>query len=348
MKNESSHAQPTGRAIGGLARAESLPAERRSEIAKRAADSRWKPAKVLRATHGSADHPLRIGDVEIPCFVLEDGTRVLSQGGFSGAVGMARGGSMIAGMNRLELFVSRKSVNPFIPSDLVERFANPIPFITPEGMRAHGFEATLLADLCEAVLKAREARVLQKQQLGIAAKCEVLVRGFARVGIVALVDEATGYQKDRARDALATILEAFVAKELQPWIKTFSTDYYEQIFRLRGLVFPKDSVKRPQYFGGITNNVVYRRLAPGVLEELKKVSTRDSQGRRRNKFHQWLTPEQGYPKLREHLGAVVAVMKLSNGWQDFMQKLDRLYPAYGDTLQLPFDYDAGKDDGQGL
>jgi len=129
----------------------------------------------------------------------------------------AKGGSMIAGMNRLELFVSRDRINPFIDNALAERFAAPISFITSDGSRANGFEAILLADLCEAVLKAREAGKLQKQQEGIAMRCELLVRGFARVGIIALVDEATGYQKDRARGALARILEAFIAKELQPF-----------------------------------------------------------------------------------------------------------------------------------
>jgi len=61
---------------------------------------------------------------------------------------------MIAGMNRLELFVSRDRINPFIDNALAERFAAPISFITSEGSRANGFEAILLADLCEAVLKA--------------------------------------------------------------------------------------------------------------------------------------------------------------------------------------------------
>ena len=107
-------------------------AERR-EIASKAAKARWDRKKMLKATHGSSNHPLKIGDAELPCFVLEDGTRVLSQGGFAGALGMARGGSMIAGMNRLELFVSRKSVNPFISNEIAERFANPIAFITSEG-----------------------------------------------------------------------------------------------------------------------------------------------------------------------------------------------------------------------
>jgi P63C domain len=333
--------------IGGARRAEILAPERRTEIAREAAQSRW-GSKPPRATHGSEDHPLIIGDVEIPCFVLENDVRVLTQGGFTGALGMARGGSMIAGMNRLQLFVSRKGINSFISSELVGRIANPIPFVSPTGARAHGFEATLLADVCEAVLKAREAGVLQAQQLGIAAKCEILVRGFARVGIIALVDEATGFQRDRARDALAKILEEFVAKELQPWVKTFPNEYYSQLFRLRGLDYPTDSVKRPKYFGTLTNDIVYKRLAPGVLDELKKVIPKTESGRRKGTLSQGLTRNIGYPKLREHLGATVAFMKLSRDYHDFIDKMDTHYPRYGDQYRFDFDYEREKDDGKGI
>jgi hypothetical protein len=155
----------------------------------------------------------------------------------------------------------------------------------------------------------------------------VLVRGFARVGIVALVDEATGYQRDRAKDALARILEAFIDKELQPWVKTFPSDYYAQMFRLRGLEFPRDSVLRPQYFGVLTNDIIYKRLAPGVLDELRRVISKNDTGRPEHKFFQKLTSNIGYPKLREHLGAVVAVMRMSKDWGDFMLKLERLVSA---------------------
>ena len=165
------------------------------------------------------------------------------------------------------------------------------------------------------------------------------------VGIIALVDEATGYQDIRARDALARILEAFVDKELQAWISTFPDDYYRELFRLRKLEFPRDSVHRPQYFGHLTNDVVYRRLAPGVLDELRKITPRDDEGRRKHKYFQRLTTNLGYPKLREHLGSVVAIMKLSRDWTDFTNKLDRLHPRYGDTIALPFDWD---DTGVGL
>ena len=174
------------------------------------------------------------------------------------------------------------------------------------------------------------------------------MRGLAHVGIIALVDEATGYQEVRAKDALARILEAFIAKELQAWVHTFPDDFYREIFRLRGLEFPKDRVKRPKYFGILTNDIVYKRLAPGVLEELKRVTPRSDRGYPKHKLFQRLTSNVGYPKLREHLGSVVTMMKLSQEWGDFLEKLDRIHPRYGDQLPLPFDYDGERDDGRGL
>ena len=166
------------------------------------------------------------------------------------------------------------------------------------------------------------------------------------MGIIALVDEATGYQDIRSKRALAEILEQFVDKELQAWVKTFPDDYYKELFRLRGLSFPDGSVKRPQYFGVLTNDVVYKRLAPGVLDELKRVTPRDEEGRTKDRYFQRLTSNHGYPKLREHLGSVVAIMKLSETWPDFLAKLNRLHPRYGETI--PFALDFGEDTGQGF
>jgi hypothetical protein len=106
--------------------------------------------------------------------------------------------------------------------------------------------------------------------------------------------------------------------------------------------FPKDSVKRPQYFGKLTNDIVYKRIAPGVLAKLKEVTPRSEDGRLKHKYFQRLTSNVGYPKLLQHLGSVVSIMKLSDDWKDFSGKLDRLHPRYGDTLPLPMD------DGKGI
>ena len=342
--------KPTGRAKGGLRAAELMTVEEKSRRAKKGSDARWGP-KPLMATHGSADHPLRIGDVEIPCYVLEDGRRVLSLGGMVKALGMAIGSAGGGDGDRLTSFATGKAISPFISNDLASRMNSPVRFQAPTGgTPASGYEATILADLCDAVLAARKAGALRPQQEHIAHQCEVLVRGFARVGIIALVDEATGYQEERAKNALATILEAFIAKELQPWIQTFPTDYYRELFRLRGLDFDAANVKRPQYFGVLTNDIVYKRLAPGVLEELKRVTPRNEDGRPKAKYFQSLTNNTGYPKLREHLGRVVMMMQLSSDYADFKIKLDRFLPLQTPQLLLALEPLGPEpaDDGKGL
>ncbi|WP_291204333.1 P63C domain-containing protein [Hyphomonas sp.] len=336
-----------GKAKGGAARMALLTTEQRKAQAKKGAAARWS-GEVKQATHGSEDHPLRIGNIDIACYVLDDGRRVLQQSGLIGALNMSHGGSYSKGGDRLAKFTAQGRLKPFVSSELIDRTAEPIRFRTTSGSLAYGYEATVLADICEAVLAARSAGVLQKQQEHIARQAEILVRGFARIGIIALVDEATGYQRDRAKDALARLLEAWVAKELQTWVQTFPPEFYEHMFRLRGLDFSPESVRRPQYFGHLTNDIVYKRLEAGVLKELKRVTPRNSLGRPTARYTQSLTKNIGYPKLKEHLGAVVAFMRISKSWGEFMNLLDEHYPRKGETPMLPMDYDQEKDDGKGL
>ena len=329
------------KAKGGKARAKKLSASERSAIAKKAAASRWAdlPVAVCATSEGQ---PLRIADIELECYVLEDGTRLLSQAGFLSALGRHRKANVRR--ERVPAILQGKAISPFISEDTLEK-STQIAFRTPHGSRASGYRAELLPEVCEVYLKARDANVLPPNQLHVAKQADILMRGLAHVGIIALVDEATGYQDVRARNALTLILEQFIAKELQAWVRTFPDDYYKGIFRLRGLQYPDDNVKRPQYFGILTNDIVYARLAPGVLDELKKVTPRSDTGNLRHKFFQRLTTNIGYPRLREHLGSVVTIMKLSNSWREFMENLDRLHPKYGDTIPMELTFD---DDGRGL
>ena len=335
-----------GRAAGGLARARRLPPEERTRIAKAAAAARWDDS-LTEAVCGSPDQPLRIGEIEIECYVLEDGTRVLSQASFLEALGRHRKANVRreGDGERLPAILQGKAINPFISEETLAK-SRPITFRRPTGGRASGYNAELLPDVCEIYLKARDAGVLPRNQQHVARQADILVRGLARVGIIALVDEATGYQDMRAKDALSRILELFIAKELQAWVRTFPEDFYREMFRLRGLEFPKAKVQRPRYFGHLTNDVVYKRLAPGVLDELKKVTPRDESGRHKQRLFQRLTTNVGYPKLREHLGSVVTLMKLSDSWEDFIYKLDRIHPRVGDTLVIPFE--GLGDSGRGL
>jgi hypothetical protein len=326
-----------GASKGGKARAARLSSEERGEIARAAVQARWRKAgreDIVEATHGSPDHPLKIGSIELPCYVLADGRRLIVQRGMMTALDMSQGTAGRGGGDRLAKFINTKSLRPFIPNKLADMIMEPIRFRTPGGGGlAYGYEATALADLCDAVLEARKSKKLDKgayfnyQIDHIADQCEILARAFMRVGIIALVDEATGYQDDRARDALAKILEEFIAKELRKWVQTFPADFYKELFRLRNIKY-NGTVKRPQYIGVLTNDLVYSRLAPGVLDELRRVIPRDDKGRLRHHLHRRLSEDIGHPKLLQHLSAVIALMKACDRWDQFKAMVDRALPKY--------------------
>src|SRR5258708_4125326 len=158
--------------MGGKARDAALSDEEKSAIARKGAAARWSLPKVIC---GAPDRPLRIGNIEIPCYVLEGEKRVLVQRAIVSAMGMARGGSSKGGGDRLAHFVNQKLLNPFISEDLKAVTGSPLKFIAAGGRIAHGYEAEFLAKLCFAVMDAERAGVLQEQQKHIARQCRILI-----------------------------------------------------------------------------------------------------------------------------------------------------------------------------
>ena len=320
-----------GAAKGGEARAQKLSPERRREIARAAVEARWAKAgkkPIPQATHAGE---LKIGNLSIPCAVLEDGTRLLTQWGFYRAIG--RSGRPAAGwgsdVEKVAPFLALDNLKPYVSDELAG--SKPIQFRVPRGGKAWGYRAELLPKVCEVYLRAREDGALLKSQEKFAKACEILTRGLAHVGIIALVDEATGYQDDRAKDALAKILEQFIAKELRPYVRTFPTGFYKEMYRLRNWRWPDipaEQSKRPILVGKLTDNVVYDRLAPGVKQRLKELVGRNEDGRLKHKMFQRLTEQIGDPKLREHLASVVTLMKAADDWQGFMKLINRALPRY--------------------
>jgi hypothetical protein len=286
-------------------------------------------AKIYRATHTGI---LRIGDMSLACAVLEDGTRVLSERAVLRSLGMYRSswtlraaGGDDAGA-RLPVFVGHKNLRPFIDNDLALVLAAPLAYKNPQGGKfVRGLDAKLIPQVCEVWLRARDAKVLGKRQELVAAKADLLIRSLAHVGIIALVDEATGYQRDRAKDALTRILELYISKELAKYARTFPDEFYVHLFRLRGWTV-SDLSKKPGYTAQLTNDIVYARLAPNVLDELKRVQLRGTTGRPKHPLYARLTPDWGHPKLKEHLSAVVALMKVSENWTGFQRLLNRALP----------------------
>lgn len=323
----------------GKARAEKLSSEDRKAIASAGAQARWAKAQpdrenLPKAIFGAAERPLKIGELEIPCYVLEDERRVLTVAGMMDAMNMARGGSMVPGLNRYELFISGERIKPHVFEELREKIRSPIMFVTPTGALAYGYEATVLVELCESVLAARAAGALQTQQLNIAQRCEILVRGLARVGIVALVDEVTGFQEVRKRNALYKILEAYIAPDLMPWTRRFPPSFYEEIFRLHGWPYDPESVSRPGVVGKFTNQFIYEQLPPGVLEELRRKNPKDDLGRRRVRHHQYLSDDVGHPHLERQIISTTALMRASDNWAMFKRLFGRAFPKKDTQMEL--------------
>lgn len=346
----------SGRKRSGEARMAKLTPAQRKTLGRSAAEKRW---DVIR--NNEVHEPEAVGDLPIigqtiPCAVIVvegEVIRLVSERELVKSLGGKRGGSHWLRLREdldaanLPPILSAANLREFINEELWDGLNTRYYYKVGSGAVAYGLRGELYPMICDVFLKARDAKKLLPSQDDIATSADILMRALAHTGIIALIDEATGYQTKRAVDSLARILEAFIAKELQPYIRgTFKQEFYEHLFRLRGLDYRRDTVKRPQYFGCLTNDIVYRRLAPGVLEELKKVADRNDAGRPTHKYFQRLTSNVGYMKLVEHLGAVVALMKISKDYPEFISKLDVVAQRYGQNMLLAFP--DPQDSGRGL
>jgi hypothetical protein len=320
-----------GKAIGGKARAEKLTPERRKEIAQQAAITRWqaKPTgNVPKATHTGW---LKIGDVTLECAVLNDGTRVFSQRTLYQALGFSRytgGGDKKSGAPELPRFLQAANINPYISEELRSAIT-PMQYGPQHGGRtAYGYKGEVLPEICSTYIDARKGKALKKNQMLIADKCEGLLKGFAKVGIIALIDEATGYQAERDNDELQRFLALYLSEERLKWARMFPNEYYKQLFRLRNWVYSPLSVKRPKLVGYLTNKLVYEKLPANVIEELRRLNPVKNKKtwRREGAFFQHLSAEIGQPDLRNHLLQLIAVMRVSTNWNQFMRNFKRLFP----------------------
>ncbi len=297
--------EPEGKAKGGFARADILPAERRQEIARMGAEARWSK-NMPTATHEGV---IRLGDVEIAVAVLGNGDRVITQSGFMLALGRARqakGRQYYAGDVNLPAFLTAQNLKPYITSSL-EVTSSQFEVRLANGQRAFAYSADLLPDVCDVFIRAERDKALKDNQKHIADRAHIIMKGLAHVGIAGLIDEATGYQEVRDRQALQAILDKFLRKELAAWAKRFPDEFYKQIFRLRAWEWKGLKSARPQAVAHYTKDLVYMRLAPGLLKELEQKNPIEG-GNRKARHHQWMSDDIGHPALAQHLHTVTNFM----------------------------------------
>ena len=318
-------------ARGGKARAANLTKAQLSEIGKKGAAVRWGGDLPVAEYNGV----LNIGALSLPCAVLSDGSRVLTETEFMKAMEMYRSGALSVRRERgarEPLYLAFKNLKPFVDKHLASVHTQSMPFRTPRGNTAHGIRAEIIVNICDVWLDARDAGVLGTRQIQIAANAQILKGALAKYGVKKLVDEVTGYQEAADQDEIAKFLSVWVEKELQDYVNTFPRSFFEQLCRLKGVPFPKQDMRLPQYFGRIVNDLVYARLAPGVLPEVQSVNpVIGPKGRRKGKHHQFMTKKAGHPKLLNLVGRIegIAYSFPDGEYEAFKKEVDRRIPNYG-------------------
>lgn len=318
-----------GRAKGGVARAKALTKVELSESARKAALARW---GLPRATHE--------GDLNIPGIAplkvanLEDGRRVLTSRAFLEALGRPWKGTYQH--TERPNFIDAKNLDPFINEE-VEKHLAPVEYISGRGQKIVGYAADLLPLVCDVYLRANDAGAISnKRQREVAELADVIIRGLAKVGIYALIDDATGYTRERARDELQQVLAAYISPELLPWSKRFPDAFYEQLHRVRGWPYRPGNHARNGYIGKLTRLLIYDPLPRGVREELERRNPYISERKgRKGHHHRLLTKDVGEPHLDKQITSVTTLLRISDHWDEFLKHFGKAFPPNEGLFALP-------------
>ena len=253
---------------------------------------------------------LHIGEAELPCYVLKTGQRVFSLKGVVTGLIETEGG-------QLAEYIKVKALKPFLSKELSPTENDIIPCLIKFDTGGHAFSKHALGlpveqfiDLCRAYAEAAEAEdregeiKLTDRQRQIAVNANRFLRASSKIGIIALVDEATGYQYERAQDALQFKLRLYLEEEARQWEKTFPDELWEEFGRLTNW---KGSLhSRPKYWGKLVMELVYNYLDKDVADWLKDNAPKP-QGRQN--YHQWLTSQYGLKKLIEHMWILIGMAR---------------------------------------
>ncbi len=288
---------------------------------------------------------LELNGFKLSCAVLDNDerTRVFSERTIATAFGIKGGGQYWQKKKEGEIvlpeYLSAAYLRPYIEPALEEHFKNSVIYLTTNNQQARGVDVMVLPEICDTYIRA--SKELDNENLKAAAEVAYqLMKGFATVGIVALVDEATGYQYEREHDELQKILKAYIAEELLPWQKRFPDIYYKELFRLNGWDYTVNGIKkRPGIIGKWTNTLIYEQLPNGVLEELKKHTPKSDTGNYTARFHQSLTIDVGEPSLNNQINQIVTLFQLSDNMKHMWQQFEKLKSRQNGQLELDLDFD---------
>jgi hypothetical protein len=267
---------------------------------------------------------LLLGDASIDCYVLDTKERVISLGAILKSIAGRTGGNLAD-------YIGVQALKPFIDKDLV--LAETIEFNIPgTQFTGKGIPAERFLEICQAYVSALSANTLTTdRQREIAIRCSILLSSCAKVGLIALIDEATGYQYERAEDALQIKLRAFIADELRDWEKTFPDELWEEFGRLTKWVGPLHL--RPKWWGKLVMELIYEAIDPDVAKHLKENKPPARYGQN---YHQWLTSDVGLKALIPHINQVIGIAKTCDTIGELREKVAYHYRNIPMQISFPF------------
>lgn len=278
-----------------------------------------KGKKIPRALFSGT---IEIGEHSLPAYVLEDETRVFSTRGMLTSLGYKENS------NANEVFNS-KTLKPYMLAH-----GNPysdkavIEFRTDLGVKARGYDVEKFLDVCQAISEAFDRGELKGRNALAGLQANAILRATSKVGIIALVDEATGYQYVRQENALQFKLKLYLAEEMRAWEKTFPDLLWIQFAKLTG--YEGDATKRrPRYWGYLVMEYIYRSLEPDVANYIKENKPPARKGRN---YHQYYNEEYGVKALTDHINQVIGVARACDSLDEFKKRMD--YEFKGKPLQL--------------
>ncbi len=296
----------------GRARAKSLSPVQRAEIARNAAKARWEKNVVPEPIEPGVPSAQWRGEIDlggspVDCYVLDNGERVIATRSAIKAFADADSGN-------LGNYIGVSSLKSYLDSDII--LEGLIEFSIPgTQFKGNGLTTASLELILRAYVGALYDKAdLTDRQREIAIKCAVITSGLVRTGLDALVDEATGYQYERAEDALAVKLRAFISEELRAWEKTFPDELWQEFGRLTNWGGPLHS--RPKWWGKLVVELIYDTLDPDVAKYIKE--NKPATGVH---WHRQMTADLGVRQLVSRCYEVIGMAKTCADMRDLRDKV---------------------------
>lgn len=265
---------------------------------------------------------LEVGESSLPCYVLDDGRRVFSTRGMLESLGYK------ANARPSGIFGSKALAPAMAAHDNPVGEPNVIEFNAGSRFNAKGYDVEKFMDMCHALSEALDRGQLSGQHIDAALKANAIIRASSKIGIVALVDEATGYQYVRAEDALQFKLKLYLAEEMRAWEKTFPDALWIEFARLTQWD-GQPTKNRPRYWGYLVMELIYRYLDPDIAQYIKENKPKPQKGQN---YHQWFNEDVGMKRLIEHINRVIGMAQGCETMDELKRKMKHRYG--GEPIQL--------------